>query len=315
MKLSGILLVGLLTSGCVLANPPETKFTVRVLDAETELPVTNATVWTTFTQKRDSWGTGEGKFNQVKLSVDQNGEVEIKGYQGKVERGASARAFADGYYTEGKGFKFTGKNMLHNRWKPWNPTIEIKMRKKKNPVSMTYKRQKWSVVPEFGKPVGYDLEIGDWMAPHGKGKTKDFLFVMNLDRKSMADAEASYTLTFSNPLDGIQEYLPPEGLRSSFIFPYVAPTNGYGKSLYQHDINTPYGPPETTEKENINYIFRVRTKTDEDGNIVSACYGRIKGELKISRKGQVEFSYCFNPNFDRWNSVSSVKCRRNCSSY
>jgi hypothetical protein len=99
---------------------------------------------------------------------------------------------------------------------------------------------------------------------------------------------------FSNPLDGIQEYLPPEDLQSSFIFPYIAPTNGYKKSLYQYNINKPYESARTTQKENVNYIFRVRTETDADGNIVSACYGRIGGELRISRKGQLQFTYWFN---------------------
>ena len=281
-------------NGCAFATVSASKFTVHVTDMETKSPVSNAVVKTIFEHKYDPWGNKPNKVDRRKESVDENGLVVFEGEDLGGSIGASV--FADGYYSDWGGFEYKSKNLVLNRWKPWNPTIEVKMRPNKNPVPMVHKFQSWVVVPEFGKPVGYDLEVGDWMAPYGKGKINDFLFEMNLDRKSMAEAEASYTLTFSNPLDGIQEYLPPDDLRSSFIFPYVAPTNGYSKSLYQHDITTPYGPSKTTEKENVNYIFRVRTKTDEDGNIVSACYGRIRGELKISRKGQVGFSYWFNPD-------------------
>jgi len=286
------MIAALCCSGCAFATLPASKFTICVTDMETGLPITNAVVQTIFEHKYDPWGGGKSKIDRRKERVDVDGMAVFAGED--IGGSFGVTIHADGYYQDWAGLERRKKNIVLNRWEPWNPTFEVKMRPKKNPVLMTYKRQKWTVVPEFGKLVGYDLEIRDWVAPHGKGKTEDFLFVMNLDRKSMSDAEASYTLTFSNPLDGIQEYLPPDDLRSSFIFPYVAPTNGYKKSLYQHDITTPYGPSKTTEKENINYIFRVRTKTDDEGNIVSACYGRIKGELKISRKGQVEFGYWFN---------------------
>jgi hypothetical protein len=308
MKSLIILNLALLLSGCALAQPPSTKFTVCASDAETGLPVTNALVRTGFKERADPWGMGVGKSTRVKKQVDSNGIIVFKGNTISEERGGVV--FAKGYYSHRFGMRYK-HNVALNRWEPWNPAFEVKMRPKKNPVSMVQKFQKWAVVPIFGEPVGYDLEVGDWVAPCGKGKHKDFIFVMELNRKSMSDAEASYILTFSNPMDGIQEYMPPKGLQSSYIFPYIAPTNGYKKSLYQHDINTPYGSSKTTEKEDINYIFRVRTKTDKDRNIISACYGRIEGELKISRKGQVELGYWFNPVPNErsleWNGVNLLK--------
>jgi hypothetical protein len=293
MKTFIYLLMGMLSTGCALAQPSASKFTVRVLDSETGHPVTNATVQAIFEHQYDPWGNKPNIVDRRNEPVDLNGEVVFEGKC--IHGGAGGTAFAEGYYSGHEGQSST-KNIALNRWEPWNPTIEVKMRKIKNPVSMKYKRQGWTVVPEFGKPIGYDLEKGDWVIPHGTGEIEDFVFLMNLNRKSMADAEASYILSFSNPLDGIQEYMPPKRLQSAYIFPYTAPIEGYEKSLYQHDINTPYGPSKTTEKDNVNYLFRVRTKTDDEGNIISACYGRISGEIKISRKGQVEFEYWFNPD-------------------
>lgn len=290
MKTIICLLTGIFLSADALAAP-KAKMTVTVINAETKAPMTNAVVRTRFLVQ-SHWNEAD-EYVEQKCIPNADGFCVLSNADDSFGHGGGITA--NNYYKSSFDVPYTGINRVLNRWEPWNPTIEVEMRKIKNPIPMVYKRQKWTVVPEFGTQIGYDLEAGDWVAPHGKGKTEDFLFLMNLDRKSMADAEASYTLSFSNPLDGIQEYLPSEDLRSSFIFPYVAPANGYKKSLYQHDITTPYGPSKTTEKENINYIFRVRTKTDKDENIVSSCYGRIRGELKISRKGQVEFAYWFNP--------------------
>ena len=39
---------------------------------------------------------------------------------------------------------------------------------------------------------------------------------------------------------------------------------------------------------NLNYYFRVRTKVDDGGNIVSAYYGKIYGDF-------MQFSYYLNP--------------------
>ena len=45
---------------------------------------------------------------------------------------------------------------------------------------------------------------------------------------------------------------------------------------------------ESNWDEYRNYYFRVRTKLDENGNVVSARYGKIYGDF-------MQFSYYFNP--------------------
>lgn len=297
MKLSGLLLLGLLSSGCVFANPPETKYTVRVVDAETGLPITNALVKTTFTQKRDPWGKGVGKSNRVEVPVDQNGEAILSGRTIQIGKGGTA--FADEYYADVGSFRFTGKSIALNRWEPWNPTVEIKMRPKKNPVSMVHKKMLRKKIPAAADgSIGYDLEIGDWIAPHGKGKITDFLFTIT--KVNDPKEGIRYALSFSNPLDGIQEYVPPEGLRSSYIFPYQAPTSGYMPTLEKYrllayPVLKDYPANNLKNDKSINYIFRTRTKVDEDGNIVSANYGRIKGEVTIFLNNTIDLGYWFNP--------------------
>ncbi|QBG46693.1 hypothetical protein EGM51_04500 [Verrucomicrobia bacterium S94] len=305
MKWINLCFALLLNAGCAFANPAETKYTVRVLDAETGLPVTNATVQTTFLQKRDPWGTGKGKENRVKKTVDENGEAVLSGRT--IQKGEGATAFAEGYYSDIESFRFTGKNLALNRWEPWNPTIEIKMRPKKNPVPMVYKEILRQKVPVKQGRVGFDLEISDWVEPYGNGKSSDFIFT--LETVTEPKQGIKYILSFSNPYDGIQEYLPPDNLRSEYIFPYEAPTNGYNISLSKYRfLYYPVIPnePANNLKEDINYIFRVRTKVDEEGNVTSACYGRIKKEVVFSDTPLMDLQYWFNPD-PQSRSLESLK--------
>jgi hypothetical protein len=160
---------------------------------------------------------------------------------------------------------------------------------------MVYKCVDREDIPEWDEPVGFDFEVSDWVAPYGKGKQKDIIFCVS--KKGYQGAECH--ISFSNELDGIQPYVPMKKLQSEFIFPYLAPTNGYLPTLFKEKwYASAADDPETNAKEDgdINYIFRVRTQVDESGNIISANYGRIRGEIRISSHGRLYFQYWFNPN-------------------
>jgi hypothetical protein len=291
------LLMGMLSSGCALAQPAASKFTVRVLDAETGLPVTNAVVESTFELDYDPWGNRPDKVDERKETVDKNGEVTLVG--NTIQRGGGGRVFADGYYWGGGGVEYTGKSIALNRWEPWNPTIEVKLRPKKNPVPMVSKQIELDPIPVFEKPVGFDLEKADWVAPYGKGCISDFIFSVSTNVTPKKGVH--YAVGFSNQKDGIQIYLPPNELHSSYVWPYEAPLTQYETGLDKYFIfHFPKveGPPFHNVKDNkdVNYIFRTRAQADKNGNIVAACYGRIQGEIRVSSKGMVSFAYVFNPN-------------------
>jgi len=261
------------------------------MDCETGASITNALIKTGFTQKADPWGLGVGKSTRVKEQVNSDGIASFEGKSIYDERGGSV--FADGYYSQRFGMKYK-KNRILNRWEPWNPMIEVRMRPKKNPVPMVYDGIDKEDIPTWNEPIGFDLEIGDWTAPHGKGKRKDMLFLAK--KKSYQGAEIH--ISFPNEQDGVQTYLPPENLRSEFIFPYLAPTNGYMPKLFKEKwYASAAADPESNIKgyNEINYIFRVRTKADDEGNILSANYGRIRGDVKTSSTGRIYFHYWFNP--------------------
>jgi len=49
-------------------------------------------------------------------------------------------------------------------------------------------------LPEYNKQIGYDLMIGDWVGPYGKGINSDILFTEN-----HADEKSGYTFTIGFP--------------------------------------------------------------------------------------------------------------------
>ncbi|QBG49012.1 hypothetical protein EGM51_16990 [Verrucomicrobia bacterium S94] len=79
MKSSVLFVVLLMQSGCTLANPATTKFTVKVEDAETGLPVTNAVAKANFILKYDPWGAKKNEYNQAKVQVNADGMAVISG--------------------------------------------------------------------------------------------------------------------------------------------------------------------------------------------------------------------------------------------
>jgi hypothetical protein len=170
------------------------------------------------------------------------------------------------------------------------------MKQIRNPVPMFYKEIEWTTVPLFDVPVGYDLERGDWVEPHGHGKVHDFMFTMVCRFENQTDAEAQYTLSFSNPDDGIQEFMPDADEQSSFRWPFSAPSDGYQPTLEKMVSYLPDKGYKTTVKEEMNYIFRVRTVRDSEGRVTQAMYGKIRGEIEIARSGAIQFRYWFNPD-------------------
>src|ERR1700690_143089 len=189
MRRTGFLLVVLLAlglgSGC-MPKGPKGQLTVHVEDDNSqsipEAKVAFVGGGTREEGKTDRDGFFAATFHNVA------GEVDIV-----VEK--------DGFYSiSRRTYIFTGHT--NDFFLPWNPIIELQLHKIGNPVPMVVKKVE-EYLPVLGKPVGYDLLIGDWVAPYGKGTTNDFTF--KADRQLVNDWTYSGTLSlpFSDPADGL----------------------------------------------------------------------------------------------------------------
>lgn len=231
---------------------------------------------------------------QIDDVTDTNGQAVISGssvYDRHIDYGADK---VQGYYRSGGG-TYTFEKIENGKWQPWNPTIQFVLKPIGVRVPM-YAKKEWSLaIPEDNKPIGYDLELGDWVAPYGKGITPDFIFTLERKATNITQAfDATLALTFHDDGDGIQSVMSDSG-GSSLRIPRTAPEDGYETKLTKRIYRETDATPIVTDTQtNQNYFFRVRTKKDDNGNIVSALYGKICDDIEFWPNGKMRFQYYLN---------------------
>jgi hypothetical protein len=270
MKYYTYLALMLLAASCAFAQPGATNYewkaTLRAVD-ESGNPISGANAdigYYANSQPANALGITDtnGMFTASHAVPESLAEVSLQ-------------AEKSGYYTTWE------RRLLGPNYDPakWIFTQTLVLKKIGKPIAMYAKRINSLRVPEFNKAIGYDLMIGDWVGPYGKGVNTD-LFIT----EKHTDPQSGYILSvsFPKPGDGIQEFTLPDaekggGLRSA----HEAPADGYQREVSQTETTNP----------NRNFYLRVRTKLDENGNVVSARYGKIYGDL-------AQFTYYFNPTLN-----------------
>jgi hypothetical protein len=136
--------------------------------------------------------------------------------------------------------------------------------------------------------AAYDLEKGEFLPPYGNGVTVDFEVNYSLDYENLSKYTADLKIRFPNVGDGLIPFYI-DSYFSDFKSAYMAPMDGY---IRFWELFTDRSP-EKTDISNFdryrNYYFRVRSEYDENGDLVSAHYGKIYGEF-------LDISHYFNPN-------------------
>jgi hypothetical protein len=267
--------------------------TFRVVD-DIGQPVPEATVRGAF------WNHGKKGYDFEK-TTDGNGLVAL---QNTCVGDLNFTIVKDGHYETRLRywfFKAWFDCVENGRWLPWNPTIEIVLKRRVSPVAMHVARSpsEWDItVPALDMPIGFDFEKGDWLPPFGNGIRDDIQIKREFTQqgKEYLDLKAVLTLSFTNGLCGIYEMEKNRAnrLQSS----YCADTNGVfvkervftydraGDKIFENSFLT----------EDKYLVFRTRTKTDKDGKLASAHYGKIYGRIDVNRKGGLVLQYYFNPN-------------------
>jgi hypothetical protein len=278
-----IFLLPFMLTSCAFAQSSneihEWKATVKVTD-ELGIPVAQANVSIGYFTNNDT--------AELHGLTDTNGvfvATHTTSTYNYIEYKLAFVAGKDGYYGTRSGCDL---GIPYDASK-WNPTVNLLLKIVGKPIAM-YARRVDEGPPVFNKPVGYDLAIGDWVAPHGKGLTTDIIFTGNLDKKSKNDFDYKLTVSFPKSGDGIQEFIVPDAEKGSGLrSPHEAPANGYQLEVVKTMSHHPgVGAKDDMNDPSRNYFFRVRTVKDSEGNIVSAHYGKIYGDF-------MQFTYYLNP--------------------
>ena len=262
-------------------NAPLWKITLHIIN-EDRSPISNATAFVDYyipatppeKEAGDKWTS----------LTDSNGLFTATVHAGKhIGYGAEK----SGYYPTAN-LEYTFLNQVANKWQPWNPTVDIVLKQVIKPISMYAKRIN-KQPPANAKPVGYDLMVGDWVAPYGKGENTDIIFTKVYNKKSLQDYDYELTISFPKAGDGIQGFTVPVSENGSKLrSPHEVPIDGYRSQLIRQNISHPGQAIVYDYKESRNYFFRVRTVLDEKGKVKSALYGKIYGDF-------MRFSYYLNP--------------------
>jgi hypothetical protein len=306
MKLAvRLFLAGLLVFSGTGCFPGEHKaqLTVRVTDDEGK-PVADAMVAVLgFNRERKGRTDRDGRFT----ATLRNG---MSGVDIVVDK--------RGYYSINRHvFDFVG-GQTNGCWQPWNPEVNLALRKKGQPVSMVEKQVE-EELPILEQPVGYDLLRSDWVAPYGRGKVSDFIFEAKRWSHGSNDVNGWLRLRFSNPKDGLipvrlhwrNEY----GLRLSAMAP-----DGDYKGKWWWPVGQREKPldegwlEEANMDQDANYYFRVRTNGEATGSRTSGLYGKIYRGISIGfwtyrTNVTVKFEYYLNPDGTR-NIESEAERRR-----
>ncbi|MFC1747246.1 hypothetical protein ACFL2V_00410 [Pseudomonadota bacterium] len=301
-QLLAVFAVGLSLLSPAVSALPTAKLTLHVIDEEGR-PVSGADVGMGFIRAApDGPGTVDGE--PARGVTDADGYFTGSGDTGKrVTYGVVKEGY---YHSRYKFTKFTDITGLigFQRWQPWNPTLEVVLKKIKAPTSLYAKRTDRMDVPVLDQFIGYDLVKGDWVIPHGRGTSSDFLFKLEKEYQGRRDFSASLSLHFSNPGDGILSVYQPPMQGSELRLPHEAPLSDYEGKLEQSLYSKSTEILKPFYRDDQNYFFRVRTELDEEGKVINALYGKIHGNIEYwdfdEEVGTVSFTYYLNPsNNDR----------------
>lgn len=165
--------------------------------------------------------------------------------------------------------------------------VTIVLREITNPVEMLYYRFK-NKIGVSNEPRGFDLVANDWVSPWGKGSVSDIIFNIKGYYNSYEDRDSTMDMLFSGDNNGIVSYKPHN--QSGFKSPYIAPSSGYVKEIsFRKKLEVSSDPTGKTSRETIDrindseversYMFRIRSISDDQGEVISALYGKIYGTI------------------------------------
>lgn len=293
MKKIACLFVIALAIVCARAQTPALNLlawnaTVTVLD-EAGQPVADADVEMSYyvpppPGEREAGGS-------VHSLADTNGVVRLS-HANNGSIGLGFHVTKAGYYPTTKGHEFA--KFQDNDPAKWNPNETLVLKKIGQPIAM-YAKKEDAKMPKENKPVGFDLMAGDWVAPDGTGKTADLLFTVHRKITSPQEFDADLKLTFPNAGDGVVVVPPAPDTGSPLVMPRPAPEGGYQAERQWRYHNFSERPESV-----LGYFFRVRTVLDENGNVKSALYGKIQGDVRFlvgtkAPRAGIAFDYYLNP--------------------
>jgi len=174
------------------------------------------------------------------------------------------------------------------------------LREKKNPVPLVARRMNLKL-PSIGSEYGFDLEVGDWMPPHGTGEKAMMFFRGDIKNDERGGSVQRISVSFPNEKDGSYAYKSSESvMQSTYKWPYMASNDldAYETRKVWERIKLPEGAVQKSWDLSEGYIFRINTVV-KNKKIISANYGKISPGVELvgssTKRPGCKFVYFYNP--------------------
>lgn len=159
--------------------------------------------------------------------------------------------------------------------------VAIRIRKIRNPVDLKLTKGWYIKCPLARGQYDFDLEVGDWVSPRGKGKETDLVVCVEAVTN---DSNKFIRGKIVFPRGGAYR----EKLTPSLYFKsvYNADTSAVYHASFPFEVHHDARHPEKNychwPLENEDYwVFRVRAVRDDKGNLLSANYGKVYGMIRV----------------------------------
>ena len=293
------------------------RFYVQVLDVETGMPVKDALVRGTFESRYPRWANAT-EFSDFSNKTGVDGRLFFSGETNCGEAGFRIVKTQSHYGSPWIDVPYEKKRKLpFTWWQPDNIVVTVLLQRIERPIPLFVKQLFYrgydsvsSNYFDIGKgKMQFDLLKGSFLPPIGRGEYADICFT-RLEREDLGigtNFNGRTSLAYrdgmmveflgdgnglieipSKKTDGIKiRTAPLEGYKADYLV-----TKGKDKSVKYFTSSNP----------DRNFAFRIRTKKDADGRIVSTYYGKIYGDIVIKKPYGVEelvaapsFMYYLNP--------------------
>jgi hypothetical protein len=264
------------------------------------------------------WG-GLPKDDVIKtVLTDEDGLAEVSG---RTEFNPKFFFMKEGYY-QTKYEKYSWERPESLAEQLVQIELNVTLRPVVDPQPLVARKNEFTI-PKTNEWIGFDLEISDWVMPHGEGKSSDLLiyhekeflgynisqsglekvrarearlnavWTEEMEKEIYGNWSGNLKIGFPGEDEGIIEVVSEYDPYSAMRMPYEAPMVGYQPSLEWTDVVYRAGEPEAK-----GYFLRVRVKKRGD-EIIQANYAKINEGIQFNPgRNRIIFSYCFNPEIN-----------------
>ncbi len=305
---------------CLCACADTAHISAYVIDEITHAPIPSIKVSASFSNDNGwkAWTESAPIYHDTQ-ETDVNGFCTLKGKTNIGRAGCGVDKQGEKYYgAGGRGFHFTKKN-LFGVWQPDNLVATIRLQRVEHPIPLFVKNVRPKVASGTfdgtNAVLRYDLVLGDWLPPEGKGECADLEIRtrLTIDEVLQVGKYKDWKKTFFTFSNTVRFPGEGNGCRAEMTSPTAgiklrnAPEAGYGKTIVNRfGVKRKIVGPNVNEAEysdsnpNRCYYFRIRSRFDDKGNLVEAYYGKVYGDFNFHGRWDlgfrgVDFLYYLNP--------------------